>query len=49
MCDTHMWTEIDLDSYVRNYYVNKQVRAVSRWRVSIQTSFEIFKYLIKKK
>ena len=48
-CDTYMWTEIDLDSYVRNYYVNRQVRAVSRWRVSIQTSFEIFKYLIKKK
>ena len=47
-CDTYMWTEIDLDSYVRNYYVNTQVRAVSRWRVSIQTSFEIFKYLIKK-
>ena len=47
--DTHIWTEIDLDSYVRNYYVNRQVRAVSRWRVSIQTSFEIFKYLIKKK
>ena len=48
-CDTHMWTEIDLDSYLRNYYVNRQVRAFSRWRVSIQTSFEIFKYLIKKK
>ena len=48
-CDTYMWTEIDLDSYVRNYYVNRQVRAVSRWHVSIQTSFEIFKYLIKKK
>ena len=46
----HMkFSEIDLDSYVRNYYVNRQVRAVSRWRVSIQTSFEIFKYLIKKK
>ena len=48
-CDTHMWTEIDLDSYLRNYYVNRQVRAIFRWHVSIQTSFEIFKYLIKKK
>ena len=48
-CDTHIWIVIDLDSYVRNYYVNRQVRAVSRWHVSIQTSFEIFKYLIKKK
>ena len=27
-CDTYIWTEIDLDSYVRNYYVNRQVRAV---------------------
>ena len=48
-CDTYVWTEIDLDSYVRNYYVNRQVRAIFRWRVSIQTIFEIFKYLIKKK
>ena len=49
MCDTHIWTETDLGSYVRNYYVHGQVRAVSRWRVLIQTRFEIFKYLIKKK
>ena len=49
MCDTHIWTETDLESYVRNYYVHRQVRAVSRWRVPIQTRFEIFKYLIKKK
>ena len=49
MCDTHIWTETDLESYVRNYYVHGQVRAVSRWRVLIQTRFEIFKYLIKKK
>ena len=49
MCDTHIWTEIDLESYVRNYYVHRQVRAIFRWRVSIQTIFEIFKYLIKKK
>ena len=49
ICDNHIWTEIDLDSYVRNYYVNRQVRAVFRWHVSIQTIFEIFKYLIKKK
>ena len=48
-CDTYMWIEIDLDSYVRNYYVNRQVRAVFKWRVSIQTIFEIFKYFIKKK
>ena len=34
MCDTHIWTETDLGSYVRNYYVQvRQVRAVSRWRV----------------
>ena len=43
-----MWTEIDLHSYVRKYYVNRQVRAISRWCISIQTLFEIFKYLIKK-
>ena len=49
MCDTHIWTETDLESYVRNYYVHRQVRAVSRWRVLIQTRFEIFKYLINKK
>ena len=49
MCDTHIWTEIDLESYVRNYYVHRQGRAIFRWRVSIQTSFEIFKYLNKKK
>ena len=48
-CDTYMWIEIDLDSYVRNYYVNRQVRAIFKWRVSIQTIFEIFKYFIKKK
>ena len=47
-CDIYMWTEIDLDSYVRNNYVNRQVRAIFRWRISIQTSFKIFKYLIKK-
>ena len=49
ICDIFIWTEIDLESYVRNYYVNRQVRAVFRWRISIQTIFEIFKYLIKKK
>ena len=49
LCDTHIWTEIDLESYVRNYYVHRQVRAVFRWRVPIQTRFEIFKYLIKEK
>ena len=49
MCDTHIWTETDLESYVRNYYVHRQVRAVSWWWVPIQTRFEIFKYLIKKK
>ena len=31
ICDTHIWTEIDLESYVRNYYVHRQVRAVFRW------------------
>ena len=39
MCDTHIWTETDLELYVRNYYVHRQVRAVSRWRVPIQTRF----------
>ena len=28
MCDTHIWTETDLESYVRNYYVHGQVRAL---------------------
>ena len=46
ICDTHIWTEIDLESYVRNYYVHRQVRADFRWRVPIKTRFEIFKYLI---
>ena len=41
-------TEIDLESYVRNYYVNRQVRAIFKWCISIQTIFEIFKYLRKK-
>ena len=27
MYDTHIWTETDLESYVRNYYVHRQVRA----------------------
>ena len=27
--DNHIWTEIDLDWYVRNYYVNRQVKAIS--------------------
>ena len=47
--DDYIWTEIDLDSYVRNYYVNRQGRAILRWRISIQTRFEILKYLIKEK
>ena len=49
ICYTHIWTEIDLESYVRNYYIHRQVRAVFRWCVPIQTRFEIFKYLIKGK
>ena len=49
ICDNHIWTEIDLDSYVRNNYVNRQVSAIFRWCVSIKTSFKIFKYLIKEK
>ena len=49
ICHAYIWTEIDLDSNVRNYYVNRQVRAVFRWHVSIQTRFEILKYLIKEK
>ena len=39
ICDIHIWTEIDLESYVRNYYVHRQVRAIFRWRVPIQTRF----------
>ena len=31
ICDKHIWTEIDLESYVRNYYVHRQVRAIFRW------------------
>ena len=31
ICDTHIWTEIDLESYVRNYYVHRQVRAVFKF------------------
>ena len=27
ICHAYIWTEIDLDSNVRNYYVNRQVRA----------------------
>ena len=23
ICDTHIWTETDLESYVRNYYVHR--------------------------
>ena len=23
MCDTYIWTEIDLELYVRNYYVRR--------------------------
>ena len=49
MCDTHIWTETDLESYVRNYYVHRQVWAIFKWWVPIQTRFEIFKYFIKKK
>ena len=30
MCNTHIWTETDLESHVRNYYVYRQVRAVSQ-------------------
>ena len=49
MCDTHIWIETDLESYVINYYVHRQVRAIFRWWVPIQTRFKIFKYLIKEK
>ena len=49
ICDTHIWTEIDFESYVRNYYVHRQVRAIFRWIITIQMRFEIFKYLIKGK
>ena len=50
MCDTHIWTEIDLESCLRNYYVNRQVRAMFLGDAyQSKPSFEIFKYLIKKK
>ena len=28
ICDTHIWTEIDLESYVRNHYVHTQVKPI---------------------
>ena len=38
--DTHIWTETDLESYVRNYYVHRQVRAsFSGDGIPIQTRF----------
>ena len=37
--DTHIWTETDLESYVRNYYVHREVGAIFRWWVPIQTRF----------
>ena len=40
MCDTHIWTETDLESYVRSYYVHRQVRAVSRWRYQSRPDFK---------
>ena len=46
LCDTHIWTEIDLELYFRNDYVHRQVRAVLRWCIPIETRFEIFKYWI---
>ena len=43
-CDTHIWTEIDLDLYVRNYYVNRQVRAMLFGDAyQSRPPFEIFK------
>ena len=48
--DDYMWyphmNRSWFESYVSNYYVHRQVRAVYRWRIPIQTRFEIFKYLI---
>ena len=29
ICDTHIWTEIDLESYVRNYYSIDKVEPFS--------------------
>ena len=49
VCDTYIWTEIDLDWFPRDVYVNRQVRAFFRWHVSIQYYSENFKNLIKKK
>ena len=41
ICDNHMWTEIDLDWYVRNYYVNRQV-IVTRINPNHIWNFQIF-------
>ena len=49
ICDAYISTEIDLDWYWRDSYINRQVRAILRWRISIESSFENFKKLIKKK
>ena len=35
--DTYIWTEIDLDCFPKDDYINMQVRAVLRWHVSIQS------------
>ena len=50
ICDNHICEQKLIWTYVRNYYVNRQVRAIFQVTgISIQTSFKIFKYLIKKK
>ena len=37
VCDTYIWTEIDLDWFPKDDYINMQVRAVFRLHVSIQS------------
>ena len=39
--DTYIWTEIDLDWFPKDDYINRQVRAVFRWRVSIHINRQV--------
>ena len=48
-CDTYIWTEIDLDGFPRDDYINRQVRAVFRWCISIQSNLKIRKIQLRKK
>ena len=44
MCDTHIWTETDLESYVRNYYRSGTVNSksfASKVLLRIKWKFEL--------